>query len=71
MEKEAVKTPYTQLRESAKKNEKAKRSPAAVQIRLGLMSIGIIIAMAIYFFPNFISRLDGNKAIDQGKPSSF
>ncbi|KAI9250364.1 nucleoside phosphatase GDA1/CD39 [Helicostylum pulchrum] len=71
MEKEAVKTPYTQLRESAKKNEKAKRSPAAVQIRLGLMSIGIIIAMAIYFFPNFISRLDGNKAIDQGSCQKY
>lgn len=67
MEKKAVKAPYTQLRESAKKNEKTKRSPAAVQIRLGLMSIGIFVAMAVYFFPNFISRLGDNKAIDQGK----
>jgi hypothetical protein len=63
--KEKLKTPYTKLRDAAKHNAETKHSTAAVQVRFGLMAIGIVLAIFFYNYPNFFQA--EKKAMDQGK----
>lgn len=67
VEKRQMKAPYAQLREAAKQNAETKRSTGAVQVRVGLMLVGIIIAVIAYSFPNLSSFLNGEKIVDQCK----
>lgn len=48
------KTPYTKFREAAK----TKRANGTVQVRLGVMVIGILLAMLVYFYPRFHSSFN-------------
>lgn len=65
-EKPKLKTPYATLRDAAKQNAETKHSTAAVQVRFGLMIIGIFLGIFFYKYPNFFNN---DKAIDQGNSS--
>lgn len=60
---EKRKTPYSQLREAAAQNAKTKHSTASVHIRLGVMCLGIVIAMAVYFYPTLVENTLKNQGI--------
>lgn len=49
--KRQAKSPYTKLRNAAKQNSELKHTKGAVQVRVGLMLVGIIIAVTVYAFP--------------------
>lgn len=66
-DKKQLKTPYTKLRDAAKQNAELKHSKGGVQVRVGLMLLGIFVAGIIYAFPNLFSQLDEKTKVDQGK----
>jgi hypothetical protein len=56
--KTPVKTPYTKLRDAAMQNAKTKRSSGAVQVRLSVMIIGVLLAVLVFFYPRFLSSFN-------------
>lgn len=60
-----IKTPYSTFKDAAKENAKAKQTTSGVQIRLGVMVFGILIASIFYFFPNVLTSMDS--ANESGK----
>ncbi|CAO3651457.1 unnamed protein product [Mucor hiemalis] len=50
-DKKQINSPYKKLRVAAKQNSELKHTKGAVQVRVGLMLIGIIIAVTVYAFP--------------------
>jgi hypothetical protein len=55
-EKTKIKTPYAKFRDAAKQNSKTKHSSGAVQVRLGVMGFGILLAVLVYFYPRLFNE---------------
>ncbi|CAO3631371.1 unnamed protein product [Mucor fragilis] len=53
----SIKTPYSSFKDAAKENAKAKQTASGVQIRLGVMAFGILLAFIFYFFPNVLTSI--------------
>lgn len=65
-DKKQINSPYKKLRVAAKQNSALKHTKGAVQIRVGLMLIGIIIAVTVYAFPT-LSAFFNKSHTSQGK----
>lgn len=57
-----MKTPYSTFKDAAKENAKAKHSSSGVQIRLGVMAFGILLACIFYLFPDLLSTINPNSS---------
>lgn len=52
-----IKTPYSSFKDAAKENAKAKQTTSGIQIRLGVMVFGILLASLFYFFPDVLTSI--------------
>ncbi|KAI8645415.1 nucleoside phosphatase GDA1/CD39 [Parasitella parasitica] len=50
-----IKTPYSSFKKAAKENANAKRTSNGIQIRLGVVAFGILLASVFYLFPDLLS----------------
>lgn len=65
----SIKTPYSSFKDAAKENAKAKQTASGVQIRLGVMAFGILLAFIFYFFPNVLTSI--GSANESGKVNAL
>ncbi|CAO0793871.1 unnamed protein product [Mucor circinelloides] len=52
-----IKTPYSSFKDAAKENAKAKQTTSGIQIRLGVMVFGILLASVFYLFPDVLTSI--------------
>jgi len=64
-----IKTPYSSFKDAAKENAKAKQTTSGIQIRLGVMVFGILLASVFYLFPDVLTSI--GSASNSGKVNAL